>query len=282
MPLYANDGTKNKIDLTATLNAAYFNALINHADSSKRLYPIPGEIKTVEKPKAENITESFPDQSKQFVAEGIRSFSALFPGLNQIFAGQLKASRCTDFGIYEIDNAGAILGYTNNETGVLYPIRVDKNTWAPVWEPITDTTVEKVKLTFEFPSTVVDEYLLHIPSSDITGINLLGVNGLIDILSTNVSCSTTVLVAKLFTKYGTKAKGLVITDFYDVAGGAGSKVYNTTDSAALTLTSVVESPAGTYTLTMAVAQTVSDKIRVTPVKTGFDYTDVIANLATVV
>jgi hypothetical protein len=118
-------------------------------------------------------------------------------------------------------------------------------------------------------------------SADITGISLLNVAGLVDVLSTNVSCSTTVLVVKLRTKYNTPVKGLVIGDFYDVAGGAASKVYNVTDSAALALTSVVESPSGTYTLTMTVAQTVADKIRVTPVKTGFDYTAVIANTATV-
>jgi len=128
VPLYANDGTANFIDLTATLDAAYFNAFINHADSSKRWYPIPGEIKNVESTKSENITEGFNDGSKQFVAEGIRSFTAIFPGLNQITAGQLKASRCSQFGIYEIDNASSLLGYTSNETGKLYPITVDENT----------------------------------------------------------------------------------------------------------------------------------------------------------
>lgn len=271
VPLYANDGTANFIDLTATLDAAYFNAFINHADSSKRWYPIPGEIKNVESTKSENITEGFNDGSKQFVAEGIRSFKAIFPGLNQITAGQLKASRCSQFGIYEIDNASSLLGYTNNETGKLYPITVDENTWAPVWNKITDTTVEKVTLNFEFPSSMLDEYLSILPSSDITGINLLNVNGLIDVESTNVSCiaggSTTVWIVKLFTKYGTKVKGLVAADF---------AVYNVTDSAAKTISSVSES-TGTYTITISSVETVTDVLRLTPTKTGYDFTAVIAN-----
>jgi hypothetical protein len=282
VPLTANDGTLNSIDLTATIDAAYINAKINHADSSKRWYPISGDIKNVAKTKSESTKQTYDDGSVFPIQAGVYSFTGIFPNGNQVFAGILNSSRCTQFGIFEIDANGSLRGYTKNEVDILYPTPVNNNTWEPIWNDVSDTVLENTVLNFQFDSNLQPEYLQILSSADITGISLLNVNGLVDVLSTNVSCSTTVLVVKLRTKYNTPVKGLVIGDFYDVAGGAASKVYNVTDSAALALTSVVESPSGTYTLTMTVAQTVSDKIRVTPVKTGFDYTAVIANKATVV
>ncbi len=282
VPLTADDGTLNSIDLTATINAAYINAKINHADKSKRWYPISGDIKNVAKTKSESTKQTYEDGSVFPIQDGVYSFTGIFPNGNQVFAGILKSSRCTQFGIFEIDASGSLRGYTKNEADILYPTPVNNNTWEPIWNDVSDTVLENTTLNFQFDSNMQVEYLSILSSADITGISLLNVNGLVDVLSTNVSCSTTVAVVKLRTKYNTPVKGLVITDFFDVAGGTASKVYNVTDSAALALTSVVESPSGTYTLTMTVAQTAGEKIRITPVKTGFEYTAVIANLLTVV
>jgi len=283
VPLTANDGTKNKILSSDTLNAAFFNGKINNVDSSKRWYPLP-KMKNVESTKADSILESFADQSQLFVAEGVRGFTGQLVNQSATFAGQLKAARCTDFGFYAIDGNGSLYGYTNNETGVIYPIPVDKNTWNPIWTLPTDTTVEKVTLNFQFDATLQDEYIGQIVSSDITGINLLDVSGLIDIFSEVVSCSTTALVVKMYNRYGSAfnklpMEGLIIGDFFDTVGGAVGKLYNVTDSAAVTISSVTESPDGTYTFAFT-AQTVADVLRVTPVKTGFDYTSVIATTAT--
>lgn len=287
VPLTANDGTQNKIVSTDVLNAAFFNAKFNNVDTSKRWYPLPN-MKSIESTKADNITETFPDQSIIFVAEGVRGMTALLVGQGTILAGQLKGARCSQFGVYGVDGNGSLYGYTNNETDALYPIPVDNNTWAPVWQMASDTTVQKIQLTFQFDANLQDEYINQIASGDITGINLLQSSGLIDILSTVVSCSTTVIVVDMYNRYGSNfnklpMEGLVITDFFDTIGGVASKVYNVTDSAAVTLTTVVESTTqpGRYTLTMGVAQTVTDKIRITPVKTGFDFTNVIATQATV-
>jgi len=269
VPIEANDGTLNKIDLTATLNAAYFNAFINNADSSKRWYPLPS-MKNVELTKAENVLESFNDGTSAFVKEGKRSFSALFTGQGAKFAGVLKASRCATFGIFGIDSNGSIIGYTNNEENVLYPIPVDASTWAPVWQAATDTTIQKVVLNFDFDTNLMDEYLWHVPSGDITGINLLNVSGLVDVLSTNTSVGQTSWVVKLYSRYNTKIKGLVAGDF---------AIYNVTDSAAVTVVSCTEVD-GTYTLTYA-SQTVADVLRLTPTKTGYDFTEVIAKTGTV-
>lgn len=282
--LTANDGTQNRIASTDTLDSTFFSAKFNHVDSSKRWYPLPA-MKNIESTKADNITENFNDQSTIFVQEGVRGMTALLVGQGTILAGQLKTARCSQFGVYAVDGDGSLYGYTNNEDGYLYPIPVDNNTWAPVWLMASDTTVQKIQLTFQFDSNLQDEYINMIVSSDITGINLLSSTGLIDVLSTVVSCGQTSTVLKLYTRYGSNfnkipMEGLVITDFYDAVGGANSKIYNTTNSLAVTLTSVTESPEGTYTLAYA-SQTVADVLRFTPVKTGYDFSEVVDNTGTV-
>lgn len=271
VPLFANDGTPNRLDLSLPIDATLINGLINNVDRSKAWYPIPGELKNVEKPKAENITQTYPDGSIYFIAEGRRSWSGEWPSLGSIFAGTLKANRCSSFGIYEIDNSGSILGSSNGEVGYLYPVAVDPNTWAPLWNAKTDTTLENTKLTFQYSSLILDEYFTIVSGQSVTGINLLSIVGLIDVMNTYVSNSTTVMVTKLYTKYGTAAKGLVAADF---------AMFNVTTSSPVAITTVVEAPAGTYTITHAAA-VVTNKLRLTPTKAGFDYTKVIANLATV-
>ncbi|WP_196302365.1 hypothetical protein, partial [Streptococcus pneumoniae] len=60
--------------------------------------------------------------------------------------------------------------------------------------------------------------------------------------------------------------GLVAGDF---------ALYNVTDSAAVTVGSVAESPDGTYLITFA-AQTANDVLRITPTKAGYDFSAVVA------
>lgn len=280
VPLTANDGTDNYIDVTTTLNAAYFNALINNADASKRWYPLPA-MKNVESTKENNITETFNDQSVIFVAEGVRGMTGILVKQGVVIAQQLKNARCSQFGVYAVDGNGTIYGYTNNETGKLYPIPVDNNTWAPVWTLPSDTTVEKVTLNFQFDSNLQDGYIKQILSSEITGINMLNTQGLYDVYSTNVSCvsagATTTWIVKLFTKFGSAVspvvdEGLVAADL---------AVYNVTDSAAKTITSVTENPNGTYTIVISTAESAADVLRLTPTKAGRDYTSVISNTVVV-
>ena len=76
VPLIANDGTFNYIDPTATLNDAYFTALINEADESKRWYPT-GKLKNVTTDRADPILETFEDGSSVFIRDGIRNFTAM-------------------------------------------------------------------------------------------------------------------------------------------------------------------------------------------------------------
>ena len=275
VPRYANDGTANKISLPATLNQAFFNALINNADRSLRWYPLPKFV-NVEMAKGESVYEEFSDKTKKLVAEGVRTFKGLLPAIQPQYLSVLKSGNCTEMAAYIVDKAGKLVGYTDGEENVLYPFPLNANTMNAVYMWATDTTGSNIELSFEFDVDMKDEYIGQISKDDLVSVNLLNLEGLYDAKKSQTSTGQTSMVFKLYTEYGTvatpiKIEGLVAADF---------ALYNVTDSAAVTVSTCTESPAGTYTLTYA-SQTVADVIRITPSTTGIDFTDVIAQTATV-
>lgn len=275
VPRYANDGTANKITVPATLNQAYFDALINNADRSLRWYPLPKFV-NVEMAKAESTYETFNDGTKKLIQEGVRTFKGLLPAIQPQYLSVLKSGNCTDMAAYIIDKSGTLVGYSNGEENVLYPFPLNANTMNAVYMWATDSTGSNIDFSFEFDVDMRDEYIAQISGDDLTSVNLLNLEGLYNAKKSQTSTGQTSMVFKLYTEYGTVAtpqpiEGLVAGDF---------ALYNVTDSLAVTVLTATESPAGTYTLTYA-SQTVADVIRITPSTTGIDFTDVIAATATV-
>lgn len=273
VPLYDSTGVRNSITLTDTFNAAYFTAKVNHADATKRWYPTP-EIKNVESAKADSVFETFNDQSKDFIQEGVRSFTGIMPSTSPAYLGKLKAARCTEVGVYAIDKDGSLIG-SLTDAGLLYPIKVDAGSFNPTLVFGTDSTIQKINLTFDFDVNERDEDIAMIISDDmVAGVNLLTLNGLLDVYSLVSGVAATTFTAKLYTSFGSAVspitvKGLLLADF---------ALYNVTDSAALAISAVVET-SGTYVFTHASA--VAGKVRrLTPTKNGYDFAPVVANTFT--
>ena len=157
------------------------------------------------------------------------------------------------------------------EDGNLYPIRCDKNSWEAKLVKATDTTQQKVALAFDIHPDERDEQLRYFAETEYT-CNFADAVGLLDIFSTNTSVGATISVLDLYTRFGTAKvkepmKGLLAADL---------AIYNVTDSLAVAVVSLTEAPDGTYTITYA-AQTVTDVLRFTFTKDGFDFTAVTAN-----
>jgi hypothetical protein len=277
VPIFADDGTRNKVLLTSVLNQTFFDNLVNHVDPSKRWFPLP-EIKNVEDVRGENISETFEDQSSVFIQEGNRSFKAWMIGSSGTGAGspqlkaKIEAARCVEIGVYIIDKAGNLIGKISSDGLSLEPIAVDSQSVSAKLIKTTDSTIQKLELMFNFSADECDEDLRMITEAEQGGANLLGLRGLLNIDSIIDNETTTSFTAELITEYGTPInkghdKGLVIGDF---------ALFNVTDNLAVVITTVVESPDGTYTFTFP-AQTSADVLRLTPTKAGRDYTDVIAN-----
>lgn len=264
VPLKASDGSDNYIDLSATLDEAYFSDLINEADKSKRWYPTP-EMKNVTSEKAESIFEEFEDGSRDFIKDGVRSFLGLMPKQSPQLLAQLQNWRCAKFGVFIVDNNRAIIG-AEREEGKLFPIVVENASWNPVLMFGTDTSIQKIQLGFNFDVDEQDGDLRMIEYAEISPVNPLSFEGLLDVNNVVSNISTTGFDVKYTTIYGSAlekepVEGLLLADF---------SLFNVTDNLSVAITSVTEILAGKYTLVFP-AQTSGDSLRLSVSKDGYDF-----------
>jgi hypothetical protein len=277
VPKYSNAGVLNKVSLPATINAAYVNALINNNDRSLRWYPLPKHV-NAEISKEASVYESFNDGSKKFVHEGVSNFKCIYASTKPNFLGILKSGRCTEMACYLVDKNSALIGLTNGEENVLYPFALNANTIDAIMKWASDTTGLNIEYMFEFDTDQQDEYVNKIDSADMVGVNLLvGYDGLVDAIKSQTSTGQTSMVFKLYAQGGSivpvPITGLLAADF---------ALYNNTTAAAITVITAVETVGtpGTYTLTYA-SQTIGNIVKITPTLAKYDFTNVIAAVATV-
>lgn len=266
VPIRKSDGTKNFIDENDVIDEAYITAKVNATDPSERWYFSPF-IENVEDTKGDSTFESLNSGSNIFVSEGARTFTGMYIKEGATFLGKLKSGKCVDFGVFTVDIEGSLTGSKSIDGTKLYPIAVDKETFNPVLMKATDTTVEKVSVSFEFSRAERDEDLSSISASDMS-VNLLEYEGLLDayLASSNIlATSVDITVSTSYGSFGNpiKIEGLVLADF---------ALYNVTLDSAITPTLAVETD-GTYTITFPAALA-SDVIRVTLSKDGFDSTPI--------
>jgi len=265
--LIANDSTKNVIDISSyTGSQAEWDARINDSDGSKRYYPLPA-FKNVEDVKGDTIFETFNDTSNLFVQEGTRTYTGVMPNESPTLLGKMKEARCQKIGVYIVDDCGNLIGNISSDGASLEPIPVDNNTWNPILVKATDTTVQKIQLSFEYSRLNKDEDLKMIAESE-SEIDLLTLRGLLDVnAAAATSISTTGFTTSLTYDYGTAVaaydvKGLVLADF---------DLYNETSTSSVVISSVTESPDGTYAFVIP-AQTSSDVLTLNLQKDGFEMT----------
>jgi hypothetical protein len=262
VPLTANDGTLNGIDLSAPLPT--WNSLVNETDESKRWFPLPA-FENVELPKAESQFEEANSGRMAFLREGKRSFSGELWGEDSTptLLGKMKAGRCVGFGVYVVDVTGNLIG--SKVGGYLYPIPVDNQSWNPTFMFATDSTVQKIMLTFDFDRLFDDSTMYMITATE-AGIDFNTLSGLIDVNLVVASqvANTSVTLDATF-DYGTALNPILLQG---VTGLTDWSIYDVTNQVAFgNPTGVSESPAGTYTLLKAFVT--GDDYTVSVVKDGF-------------
>lgn len=262
VPLNANDGSLNGIDLSAPLPT--WNSLVNEADASKRWFPLPA-FENVELPKAESQFEEANSGRMAFLREGKRSFSGELWGEDSTptLLGKMKAGRCVNFGVYVVDVTGNLIG--SKVGGYLYPIPVDNQSWNPTFMFATDSTVQKIMLTFDFDRLFDDSTMYMITATE-ANLDFNTLTGLIDVNLAVASQVTTVSVTLDATfDYGTALNPILLQG---VTGLTDWSIYDVTNQVAFgNPTGVSESPAGTYTLLKAFVS--GDDYTVSVVKDGF-------------
>lgn len=260
VPLYANDGTRNGIDLTTSVPV--WSDLVNEADASKRWFPLPA-FENVELPKADSQFEEAPSGRMAFLRQGKRSFTGELwqEDSTPTFLGKLEKSRCVDFGVYVVDVNGNLIG--SKEGDYLYPIPVDNASWNPTFMFATDSTVQKIVLGFDF-DRLFNDSTMYMITVDEASQDFTALNGLIDVNLANAAATTTEVTFDAQLDYGTAYNPILFTGA--VAGDFVVTVAGVVD-AGITLS---EGPDGSYTLTFSAPALSSDEVKVEVDKTGFD------------
>jgi len=241
VPITANDGTKNFIDLSAPVPT--WADLVNEPDASKRWFPLP-QFENVELAKADSLFEEANSGRMAFLRQGKRSFAGELwsEDSTPTFLGKLQASRCVDFGIYIVDVDGNLIG--SQVDGGLYPIPVDNPSWDPKFMFATDSTVQKIMLGFDF-NRLFDESTMYMITVAEAGLDFTTLEGLIDVVLTTTTCTASVWTLDAKMEYGTAYNKLL----YKGAGLPADWVLTNVDlGATVAIDLVTENPDGTYAI----------------------------------
>lgn len=262
VPIRANDGTFNRIDLTAAVPV--WDDLVNESDVSKRWFPLPA-FENVELPKADTQFEEANSGRMVFLRQGKRSFTGELwaEDSTPTFLGKLQDNRCVEFGVYFVDVNGNLIGSKIGD--YLYPIPVDNPSWDPKFMFATDSTTQKIMVSFDF-DRLFDEATMYMITPTEAGINFSELKGLVDVNFINVvENANTDLTFDLKLDFGTAFnpvlfKGAQLSDF---------QLFNNSTSTIETIAAVVENlpTEANYTLTFAF---VTDEVyTLTIVRPGF-------------
>lgn len=276
VPTFDSTGAVNEIDLTQTLNEAYFVARINDTDASQRWYPLP-EMKNIVDERGDSLYQTFEDGSKVFISQGTRTFNGLIVGADAApqMVGKITSHRGVGMSIFIVDKEKNLIGKVGSSATKLAPIELEADSIDAKFIKTIDTAIQAIQVSFDVHMNEDDADLRMIQSTEMS-YDISRLRGLIDVDATISSISTTGFTATLTTDGGTPitpvlCKGLVAGDF---------ALYNVTDASAVTISTMTESPSGVYAFTFT-AQTSADVLRLTPTKNGYDFTDVIANTITI-
>lgn len=261
VPLVANDGTLNYIDLTAPLPT--WNDLINEADASKRWFPTP-IFENVELPKADSQFEEANSGRMVFLRQGKRSFSGELwaEDSSPTLLSKLQNNRCVDFGVYIVDVNGNLIG---SKVGTaLYPIPVDNPSFDPKYMFATDSTTSKIMVAFDF-ERLFDEGTMYMITPTEAGVNFNDLNGLIDVNFANVGGTGGNLNFTASFDYGTALNPII---YQGANVPADWVLVNVTLATTLTISSVTESTPGTYQIVYTGASS-GDDMLLTIAKDGY-------------
>lgn len=270
VPLRDGDGTLNRVDYSLTLDDAYFQARINESDSNARWYFLQG-VKAVETERAEDEFEDFPDGTKSKIRDGIRSFSFFVPDVDAYFHQKMEDFQCVrGLGFFIVDRSGNLIG-DESVDGFLAPIPIQQNTFSSIFSYPTDSAVGKEMISFDYKSTFKDSDLGYIAASDLAAdADLDGYGGLLDLYGgTATAISTTGFTIPITYAFG-GVNGLAAEDIAE----ANFEIYNETTASTVAISTMTESPEGTYAFTFA-AQTSADvlQLRIASGVNGFDDTN---------
>jgi hypothetical protein len=246
MPLFANDGTRNKIDLTAVDFKAELLGLLNHVDPSKRIYPFT-ELRNVTHEEADANYETADNGERFKTRDGIKTVSFEKWNVTEQYFNKV-ADNCVEFGVFLVDVCGNLKGQKEGDN--LYPRPVNKNSYDAKYIDATADAGAKVMIQMDYKLITSDGDQWMLPASIFTDLDLLSVQGLIDVnfeIIDIISGTSLKVFASMdygFANEQTPVRALTTASFI---------MKNTTSNTSITVSNAVQNPLvpGEYTLTIA-------------------------------
>lgn len=274
-------GVANEIDLTTSLNAAYWTAAINNADPSMRLYPLPA-LQNIKDMRADPNMKTWDSGAKAFISDGVRDVEGFATGRysSPQMTGKINGQRQLQMGYYSIDIYGNILGKRGSSATKLAPRKIEDSTLYALFNPTVNKDLQTMKVSFSLDITEFDSNILvlEITPGSTTGLsyNLNNAEGLYDVTPLISAITDSSFSIKLFTDGGDAlnpftVKNLPVTDFISTVAAAAGKIRRINNTPAdVTLTLVSESPAGTYNFTIPTGTT-GDILTPLAALNGYDF-----------
>lgn len=238
----------NNLDLTPAGDIPDNIDALFTASVHERWFPLP-RFENVEIPKADSKYEEAPSGRKVFLRQGKRSFMGeLWEGdSHPHYLKQLQDMRCTKFGAFIVDVNNNLIGLRVGDEGVLRPIPLDNASWDPQMVFPTDSSTQKIKLSFDFDLNV-DEGDLFMLSFEEIGYDFGTQNGLIDAVISNSGALVPDQTAIL-----NVVSAFVTTVADTPIEGLSTSIQCTVNGTPVTAATSTETAPGEYTLTYAPA-----------------------------
>lgn len=269
-------GDINVIPAGTVLNETYVTGKLTETDVTERWFIFP-EMFNVAFPPPEDEVESIDNIDFKTGDEIKTAYTYEHVGkqANPALKAAYDSFDCTEMGVFYVTNKGQIEGM-NDGNNNLAPIKQQAGTLSAQYSAPSVGVVQKIMVKGFVNDTEYDGNLDFIDSSAIAypakewfGLQPLQV---VPVVVSNSGQDT--IVVQFNSLYGgvdlkSPITGIATTDLSDGIGGT-SAVYNKTTAASVAAT--IAEDAGTpglYTITLGVAQTAADVIRVDLSKTGY-------------
>jgi hypothetical protein len=255
VPILADDGTRNGLDLTSTTLGADLLAMINNVDPSKRAYPFLN-LRNVTHTEAEATYETADNGERFKLRDGVKTIMFdVWDVTEQYF--DKTAGACVNFGLFLVDVCGNVKGQKEGDN--LYPRPVNRASFNSMYIDATADAGSKVRFEMDYNLVTSDGAQWMLSASDFGVVNPLEVLGMIDVRFELVDVvSDTQFVVDAAFDYGYANAPLA----WRGAVAANFNLFNVTDSASITITTVAESATvpGRYTFTVP-SVTAADIVR---------------------
>ncbi len=285
VPTFDSDGNLNGIPKNTDLNKAYFDLMTSAATpADKRWYPTP-LLKNIENERADAKFWEADDQSVEFVSETARTFKAIVAQTSGTGATapamkkQIESARCSDgLSVFIISDTRQILCKDSADGLSVLPINIDaQSVYVGFVFAKKGVQNQHLMLQFNFSALENDGDLKLIDCAEINDYDILMLKALLDLCYDLVDITPNDITIKIHSNFGSAInppveQGLLVADFVSSDTETPSKIFNATTAADVTISGVVENPAGTYKLSFSAPQTLGDVLVPYALKTGKDFT----------